>query len=245
MTAPGDPYILGATVREDGEGVNFSVFSTVAEEVTVCLFDESGTEERVRLDDYDAGVWNGFIPGLHAGQAYGYRAEGPWDPEAGLRCNPRKLLLDPYARAFRGEVRYGPEVLGHDVANPDKPSLLDSAGFVPHSLVVGSGYNWAGDALPHHPYADTVLYEVHVKGFTARHPDIPPTLRGTYAGMAHEAATTYLKDLGVTAVEFLPIHQFVTEEFLTERGLSNYWGYNSIGFFAPHARYSATCPSSS
>ena len=243
MTAPGDPYVLGATVREDGEGVNFSVSSTIAEAVSVCLFDESGTEERVRLDDYDAGVWNGFIPGLRPGQAYGYRVEGPWDPEAGLRCNPRKLLLDPYARAFRGEVRYGPEVLGHDVDNPDKPSRLDSAGFVPLSLVVGSGYDWSDDVHPHHPYADMVLYEVHVKGFTARHPDIPPTLRGTYAGMAHEAATTYLKDLGVTSVEFLPIHQFVPEEFLTERGLSNYWGYNSIGFFAPHARYSAAARS--
>jgi isoamylase len=243
LTAPGDPYVLGSTVREDGAGVNFSVSSTVAEAVTVCLFDDTGAEERVRLDDYDAGVWNGFIPGLGPGQAYGYRVEGPWDPEAGLRCNPLKLLLDPYARAFRGEVRYGPEVLGHDVDNPDKPSRLDSAGFVPLSLVVGSGYDWADDALPHHPYADTVLYEVHVKGFTARHPDIPPTLRGTYAGMAHEAATTYLKDLGVTSVELLPIHQFVPVEFLTERGLSNYWGYNSIGFFAPHARYSAAARS--
>jgi isoamylase len=238
VTAPGDPYALGATVREDGAGVNFAVSSTVAEAVTVCLFDESGAEERVALDDYDAGVWNGFIPGVGLGQAYGYRADGPWDPDAGLRCNPRKLLLDPYARAFRGEVRYGQEVLGHDPEEPDKPSMLDSAGFVPLSLVVGDGYDWGDDTHPRHPYADTVLYEVHVKGFTARHPDIPPALRGTYAGMAHEAAVSYLKDLGVTAVELLPIHQFVPEEFLTERGLSNYWGYNSIGFFAPHARYS-------
>jgi glycogen operon protein len=239
VTAPGDPYVLGATVREDQAGVNFSVASSVAEAVTVCLFDDGGTERRVELDDYDAGVWHGFIPGVQPGQAYGYRVAGPWDPGQGQRCNPRKLLLDPYARAYHGEVRFGPEVLGHDVSDPGQPSQLDSAGHVPLSLVIDPSYDWAGDACPRTPYADTIIYEVHVKGFTARHPDIPPEIRGTYAGLAHEASTSYLAALGVTAVELLPVHQYVPEQFLIERGLTNYWGYNSIGFFAPHAGYSA------
>jgi isoamylase len=243
MTAPGDRFILGPQVRKDGAGVNFSVYSGVAESVTVCLFDGpdgTGAEHRVQLDNYDAGVWHGFIPGVQAGQAYGYRVDGPWDPGTGQRCNPRKLLLDPYARALCGDVRYGPEVLGHDVSDPGKPSQLDSAGFVPRSLVIDSrGYDWAGDEHPYTPHSQTLIYEVHVKGFTARHPGIPPELRGTYAGLGHEAATSYLADLGVTAVELLPVHQFVPEKFLLERGLTNYWGYNSIGFFAPHAGYSA------
>jgi isoamylase len=243
MTAPGDRFILGSQVRKDGAGVNFSVYSGTAESLTVCLFDGpdgTGAEHRVRLDNYDAGVWHGFIPGVQAGQAYGYRVDGPWDPGTGQRCNPSKLLLDPYARALCGEVRYGPELLGHDVTDPGKPSQLDSAGFVPRSLVIDErGYDWAGDEHPYTPHSQTLIYEVHVKGFTARHPGIPPELRGTYAGLGHEAATSYLADLGVTAVELLPIHQFVPEQFLLERGLTNYWGYNSIGFFAPHAGYSA------
>ncbi|HEX4834055.1 MAG TPA: glycogen debranching protein GlgX [Trebonia sp.] len=244
MTAPGDPFALGAHVRADGAGVNFSVSSHVADSVTLCLFDSAepgaGTEQRVELDDYDAGVWHGFIPGLSAGQAYGYRVAGPWDPAAGLRCNPGKLLLDPYARAFHGDVRFGPEVAGHDLADPAKPSALDSAAFVPRSLVTdGRDYDWAGDEPPRHSYADTIIYEAHAKGLTARHPDVPPELRGTYAGLAHEAVTGYLRDLGVTAVELLPVHHFVPEQFLLDRGLTNYWGYNSVGFFAPHAGYSA------
>jgi isoamylase len=235
---PGNRTYLGATVRDGG--VNFAVASTVAESVAVCLFDSEGHETRYDLDDYDAGVWHGFVPGIGPGQAYGYRVTGPFEPENGLRCNPSKLLLDPYARAIVGGVTYGPELLGHDPGDPAKPGQADSAPFVPRSLVVDAeGYDWEGDTQLHRRSADSVIYEVHVKGFTARHPDIPAEIRGTYAGLAHEAATGYLRDLGVTAVELLPVHEYVPEGFLTERGLTNYWGYNTIGFFAPHQGYSA------
>jgi len=235
---PGDGAHLGAIPRDGG--VNFAVASTVAEQVMVCLFDDSGGETRYELDEYDAGVWHGFIPGVQPGQAYGYRVKGPFDPARGLRCNPNKLLLDPYARAICGKVTYGDVLLGHDPANPERPSAIDSAPAVPRSLVIDqTGYDWEGDTQLHHPSVDSLLYEVHVKGFTMRHPDIPPELRGMYAGLAHAAATGYLRDLGITAVELLPVHESVSEPFLVARGLSNYWGYNTIGFFAPHQGYSA------
>jgi isoamylase len=235
---PGNRTHLGATVTNGG--VNFAVSSTVADEVTLCLFDDQGNETRFEFDDYDAGVWHGFVPGVQPGQAYGYRVKGPFDPRNGLRCNPSKLLLDPYARAIRGSVAFGQALLGHDQDDPSSPSQVDSAPYVPRSLVIDQvGYDWEGDAQLHRPSADSVLYEVHVKGFTARHPDIPPEIRGTYAGLAHEAATAYLRDLGVTAVELLPVHEYVPEAFLVDRGLTNYWGYNTIGFFAPHQGYSA------
>jgi glycogen operon protein len=205
----------------------------------LCLFDDAGDETRVALPEYDAGVWHGFVEGVGAGQAYGYRATGPWDPSRGVRCNPAKLLLDPYARATAGVVRSGPEVLDHDAADPDRASQLDSAGHVPRSLVVDPAAGRPGDPRPRHRYADTILYEVHVKGFTMRHPGVPAALRGTYAGLAHDAALAHLVDLGVTAVELLPVHQHVPEAFLVERGLTNYWGYNTIGFFAPHDGWSA------
>jgi len=231
---------LGATPLDGG--VNFSVGSTVAEGVTVCLFDSEGNETRVELEHYDAGVWHGFVPGIGVGQAYGYRVQGPFDPAAGPRCNPSKLLLDPYARAIHGTVTYDEALLGHDPANPAQPSSTDSAPFMPRSLVTAdpADYDWEGDSQLLLPYADTVLYETHLAGFTMRHPDIPPELRGSYAGLAHDAATGYLRDLGVTAVELLPIHQYVPEGTLLDHGLTNYWGYNSIGFFAPHHAYSAT-----
>jgi isoamylase len=240
---PGESARLGAT-PQDG-GVNFAVASTVAEEITVCLFDPAtGEETQAKLDRYDAGVWHGFVPGVGPGQAYGYRVNGPFDPARGLRCNPRKLLIDPYARALSGTVTYGDALLGHDPADPGKPSSLDSAPNVPRSLVISDqAYDWEGDTQPRHPYADTVVYEVHAKGFTARHPDVPEELRGTYAGLAHEAATGYLRDLGVTAVELLPVHEYVPEGMLLDRGLTNYWGYNSIGYFAPHQAYSAAARS--
>ena len=235
---PGNRLYLGATVRDGG--VNFAVASTVAESVDVCLFDGEGRETRFGLPQYDAGVWHGFVPGVQPGQAYGYRVHGPFEPARGLRCNPRKLLLDPYARAITGSVTYHQALLGHDPDDPAEPSQADSAPFVPRSLVTdASGYDWEGDTRLRRRSADSVLYEVHVKGFTMRHPDVPPELRGTYAGLAHEAATNYLRDLGVTAVELLPVHESVTEPFVAARGLTNYWGYNTIGFFAPHQGYSA------
>jgi glycogen operon protein len=234
---PGSQFPLGATPRDGG--TNFAVASGVADAMTLCLFDGAGKETQIPLREYDAGVWHGFVPGVGPGQAYGYRAADPYDPARGLRCNPAKLLLDPYARAVSGEVAFGPEVLGYAADDPDAPSGLDSAGHMPRSLVVDGEFGWAGDARPRHDYADTVIYELHVKGFTMRHPGVPARLRGTYAGLAHPSAIGYLTDLGVTAVELLPVHQNVPESFLTERGLTNYWGYNTIGYFAPHHGYSA------
>jgi glycogen operon protein len=234
---PGSPFPLGAAVRDGG--TNFAVASGVADGIELCLFDSSGIEMRVPLPECDAGVWHGFVPGVGPGQAYGYRTTGPYDPGRGVRCNPAKLLIDPYARATTGRVRYGPEVLGYAVDNPDAQSDLDSAGHVPLSLVVDPDFEWSDRPRPHRPYADTVVYEVHVKGFTMTHSDVPPDLRGTYAGFAHEAALSHLVKLGVTAVELLPVHQNVPEPFLLDRGLTNYWGYNTIGFFAPHDGYSA------
>jgi glycogen operon protein len=239
MTAlPGSQFPLGATPGEGG--TNFAVASGVAEGMLLCLFDEDGAESQIPLRDYDAGVWHGFVPGIGTGQAYGYRATGPYDPARGMRCNPAKLLLDPYARAFSGSVTFGPEVLGYAEGDPDAPSAADSAASMPRSLVVADNpLRWREGPRPHHRFSDTIIYELHVKGFTMRHPGIPPELRGTYAGLGHEAALAHLTDLGVTAVELLPVHESVPEAFLLRRGLTNYWGYNTIGYFAPHQAYSA------
>jgi len=233
---PGAPFPLGANPGPDG--TNFAVASA-ADGVMVCLFDADGTETQVLLPERDGEIWHGFLPGVGPGQAYGYRATGPYDPHRGIRCNPAKLLLDPYARAIDGQVRFGPEVLGYAVDNPQTASTLDSAGHVPRSLVMDTSYDWQDGPRPRISNADTIIYEVHVKSFTAAHPAVPDELRGTYAGLAHEAALAHLVDLGVTAVELLPVHHFVSESFLIGRGLSNHWGYNTIGFFAPHAGYSA------
>src|SRR6266567_3332296 len=234
---PGRPSSLGATPGDGG--TNFAVASSVAEAAEVCLFDDAGTETRFRLPDYDGGAWHGFLPGVGPGQAYGFRVHGPYDAARGLRCNPAKLLLDPYARAVRGDVSFGPEVFDYSWDDHDAPSSLDSAGHVPLSLVTDAAFDWGSDAPLRRDFADTVIYEVHVKGFTMRHPSVPPELRGTYAGLAHEAVLSYLTGLGVTAVELLPVHQYVPDEFLLGRGLTNYWGYNTIGYFAPYAAYSA------
>jgi len=238
---PGTPFPLGATPggHLGMAGTNFALASTVADSVTLCLFDAAGAETQIPLADNDADVWHAFVPGIGPGQAYGYRVGGPWNPAQGLRCNPAKLLLDPYAKAVSGTVSFGPQVLGQDAADPGKPSTLDSAANMPRSLVVDPAFGWQDDKRPWYRYADTIVYEVHVKGFTMRHPDIPPPLRGTYAGLGHAAAIAYLLDLGVTTVELLPVHQNVPESFLVARGLTNYWGYNTIGFFAPHDGYSA------
>ena len=234
---PGRAAPLGATPGQGG--TNFAVASSVAEGAEVCLFDDSGTETRFQLPEYDDGVWHGLVPDTGPGQAYGFRVHGPYNAAQGLRCNPAKLLLDPYAKALRGEVRFGPEVLDYDAGDHDAPSTLDSAGHVPLSLVTDGTFDWGDDAPLRRDYADTVFYELHVKGFTMRHPDVPEELRGTYAGLAHASVLKYLTGLGVTAVELLPVHQYVPDQFLLDRGLTNYWGYNTIGYFAPHAAYSA------
>ncbi|WP_426595540.1 glycogen debranching protein GlgX [Cellulomonas sp. McL0617] len=236
-STPGSAFPLGATLLPGG--TNFAVASDIATGMVLCLFDADGAEHQVPLLDNDAGVWHAFVPGVEAGTAYGFRATGPWDPSRGLRCNPAKLLLDPYARAISGDVGFGPEVLGYTVGDPDVPSLLDSAGHVPRSIVVDRSFDWEGDVHPGTNYADTVFYEAHPKGLTALHPDVPAELRGTYAALGHPAVIAHLVDLGVTAVELLPVHHSVPEEFLARSGRTNYWGYNTIGYLAPHEAYSA------
>jgi isoamylase len=224
---PGRPFPVGATW--DGEGTHFAIWSPTATRADVCLFDAGGREHRVQLVERSFHIWHGYIPGINPGQRYGYRLDGPYSPAAGMLHNPAKLLIDPYAKAIDGDFVDNPACYADN--------SLDSAPFVPRSVVVLDGFPWGGDRRPRTPWEDTVIYEMHVKGFTAQHPDIPAELRGTYAGLAHPAAVSYLKNLGVTAVELLPIHHFITEPALQERGMQNYWGYNSIGFFAPHASY--------
>jgi isoamylase len=240
---PGGPFPLGATW--DGAGTNFSLFSEHAERVELCLFDERDGERRVELTERTAFNWHGYLPGIGPGQRYGYRVHGAYDPERGRRFNPAKLLIDPYAKAIDGSVRwdranafpYVPD--GTDSADLE-PDDEDSADAIPRSVVVHPGFDWEGDRRPRTPWSDTIIYETHVRGFTMRHPDVREDLRGTYAGLASDAAIGYLLDLGVTAVELMPVHHIVDESFLVERGLTNYWGYSSIGYFAPHAGYAAT-----
>jgi isoamylase len=236
-TWPGRPYPFGAAY--DGAGTNFSLFSEAAEGVELCLFDDDGGEQRVGLEEVDAFCWHAYLPAVAPGQRYGYRVHGPWAPEHGQRCNPAKLLLDPYAKAIDGQVDWDqacfPYTFGEETSRNDD----DSAAHVPKSVVHNPFFDWGNSEHPDVPLNESVIYEVHVKGFTARHPEIPPAQRGTYAGMAHPAALEYLTRLGVTAVELLPVHQFVHDAHLVQRGLRNYWGYNSIGFLAPHNEYAA------
>ena len=235
---PGKPYPLGATY--DGVGANFSIFSEVAERVELCIFDEDGKETKIDLPEATGFCWHGYFRNMEQGTRYGYRVHGPWDPERGNRCNPSKLLLDPYAKAIEGEVQWNEAVFPYHFQEPEGgPNTEDSAPYVPKSVVVNPFFDWANDHSPAIPLHESIIYEVHVKGFTARFPDIPPEIRGTYAGLAHPDAVEYLTKLGVTAVELLPVHQFIHDSYLVERGLSNYWGYNSIGYFAPHNRYSS------
>ncbi len=238
QTWPGTAYPLGAT--HDGAGTNFSVFSEVAERVELCLFDDDGHEERVELTEVDAFCWHEYLPGVSSGQLYGLRVHGPWDPAQGLRCNPNKLLIDPYAKAISGRVDWDQACFPYDFGDPDSRNDLDSAPHVPKSVVHSSYFDWGHDRPPMIPLHDSIIYEVHVKGLTATHPDVPEAERGTYAGMTHPAVIDHLLSLGVTAVELLPVHQFLHDAHLVDRGLSNYWGYNSIGFFAPHDGYSAS-----
>ena len=235
---PGYHRQLGATWTE--ESTNFAVRSPEATAVWVCLFDDEGTETRYQLTEHTLGVWHGAIPGVPVGQLYGFRADGPWDPDRGCRFNPRKLLLDPYARAIAGEVEHGPATLPYDVDDPEERSELDSAPVMPRSVVVADDFDWEGDTRPRRRWRDTVIYELHVKGYTQLHNEVPEHQRGTYAGLGSETVTRYLQDLGVSAVELLPVHQFISEPGVVERGATNYWGYNSIGFFAPHAAYSSS-----
>jgi isoamylase len=223
---------MRAGAHSEGDGVRFAVFSSVADGVDVCVFDERGRETRHPLEHGDGDVWHGHVPGAGHGTRYGFRVHGPWDPSAGLRCNAAKLLLDPYTRAVRGGVEW------HQAVNGDDPA--DSAPYVPRSVVSAEPFEWGDDRPPRTALADSVIYEAHVKGLTYLHPDVPEPLRGTYAGLAHPAVIEHLQRLGVTAVELLPVHQFVHDGALVARGLRNYWGYQPIGYFAPHNEYAAS-----
>ncbi|MBB4683077.1 glycogen debranching protein GlgX [Amycolatopsis jiangsuensis] len=234
---PGTPYPLGATY--DGVGTNFALFSEVAEHVDLCLYDEDGTETRSRLEEVDGFVHHGYLLGIGHGQRYGFRVHGPYEPERGLRCNPNKLLIDPYAKALSRGVDWSEALFGYHFDDPEQRNDEDSAGHVPYSLVVSPFFDWGDDRAPRTPYHETVIYETHVRGMTMTHPFVPERLRGTYAGLAHPAVVEHLQKLGVTAVELMPVHQFVTDHALDQRGLRNYWGYNTIGYFAPHDRYAA------
>ncbi|GLY89210.1 glycogen operon protein GlgX homolog [Actinoallomurus iriomotensis] len=235
---PGDPYPLGSTY--DGAGTNFSLFSEAADRVELCLFDDAGKETRIPLTELDGFVWHGYVPWVGPGQRYGFRVHGPYDPAQGLRCNPAKLLLDPYARAIQGEVEWNEALFAYRFADPGARNDDDSAPYVPKSVVVNPFFDWGDDRAPRTPYHETVIYEAHVKGLTRRHPDIPEAERGTYAGLANPVMIDYLRELGVTAIELMPVHQFVHDDVLLQRGLSNYWGYNTLGFFAPHNGYAAS-----
>ena len=238
QTWPGSTYPLGATF--DGNGTNFALFSEGAERVELCLFSEDGEETRVEIIEVDAFVWHAYLPQIGPGQRYGYRVHGPHDPANGLRFNPNKLLLDPYAKAVSGEVEWGQPVFGYQFGDPDTRNDEDSAAHQMMGVVVNPFFDWAGDRQPKTPYASSFIYEGHVKGLTQLHPDIPEEIRGTYSGIGHPAMIDHLQRLGVTAIELMPVHQFVNDSTLQEKGLSNYWGYNTIAFFAPQNTYAST-----
>ncbi len=242
---PGSRYPLGATY--DGAGTNFAVFSEVAERVELCLIADDGNETRVTLEEVDGYVWHAYLPMTAPGQRYGFRVHGPFDPATGQRCDPSKLLLDPYGRAFHGDFDFGQELFSYDMdaaaADPGDagtPPMLDSLGHTMTSVVINPFFDWASDRAPDTPYHETVIYEAHVKGMTQTHPGIPEELRGTYAGLAHPAIIDHLRSLNVTAIELMPVHQFMHDHRLLQMGLRNYWGYNTFGFFAPHAGYAAS-----
>lgn len=241
---PGNPYPLGATW--DGKGVNFALYADNATGVDLCLFNsnEQDVESvKVRLTERTHHVWHVYLPQVNPGQLYGYRVYGPYEPQEGHRFNPHKLLIDPYAKAIAGTIEWHDAMFGYEMGHPDADmsySEIDSAPFVPKSVVVDHSFDWEGDKAPNIPYHKTIIYETHVKGFTKMHPDIPEEIRGTYAGLAHPVTINYLKQLGITAIELLPIHHFITDRHLKENELTNYWGYNSIGFFAPDVRYSSS-----
>lgn len=239
---PGKPFPLGATW--DGEGVNFAIFSENASAVELCLFrnvKDEAAGECITMPERTSSIWHVYLPGLKPGQLYGYRVHGPYEPGNGHRFNPSKLLIDPYAKAIAGVFEWNNALFGYEIGHPDEDisyNDVDSAPFVPKSVVIDPAFDWEGDSPLDIPYHQTIIYETHVKGFTQLHPLVPENQRGSYAGLAHPAVIDYLKKLGITAIELMPVHQFVSDRHLHERGLSNYWGYNTIGFFAPDARYS-------
>lgn len=240
---PGREHPLGA--HSDADGTNFALFSDGAHAVELCLFDEHGAETRLALKEVDGYVWHGYVPGVGPGQHYGFRVDGPWDPAKGLRFNSAKLLLDPYARAVEGAVEWGQPVFAYQLGEALVRNDEDSAGHTLRSVVVDDSFDWHDedgnpDVRPDIPYHESIIYEAHVKGLTALHPDVPDEQRGSYAAMAHPSVVAHLKKLGVTAVELMPVHQFVQDERLLDQGLRNYWGYNTIAFFAPHNEYAAT-----
>jgi len=240
---PGRSYPLGATW--DGQGVNFALFSENATGVDLCLFDNELQDQethRITIEERTDQVWHVYLPEIRPGQLYGYRVHGPYDPRAGHRFNPAKLLIDPYAKSLTGVVRWADSMFGYRLGDPEGDLSFDdrnNAANVPKGVVVDQAFSWGGDQRLNIPWEQTVIYEVHVKGMTMRHPDVPESLRGTYAGLASPAIIEYLQALGITAVELLPVQHFVNDQYLQEKGLTNYWGYNSIGYFAPDIRYSA------
>jgi glycogen operon protein len=235
---PGRPYPLGATY--DGAGTNFAVFSEVADRVDLSLVGDDGAEQLVQLTEVDGFVWHAYLPGVQPGQRYGFRVHGPYNPAEGHRCNPSKLLLDPYAKAIDGQIDGDESLFSYRFAEPDELNTMDNREHTMLSVVTNPFFDWGNDRPPGHAYHETVIYEAHVKGLTKTHPGLPENIRGTYAGIGHPAIVEHLKELGVSAIELMPVHQFAQDGHLQELGLSNYWGYNTIGFFAPHNAYSST-----
>ncbi|CAG5067596.1 Glycogen operon protein GlgX [Dyadobacter sp. CECT 9623] len=240
---PGSSYPLGATW--DGEGVNFAVFSENATKVELCLFEGPEAEAenvKIEIEEVTHHIWHVYVPGLEPGQLYGYRMHGPYEPENGHRFNPNKLLIDPYAKALSSTIKWDDSLFSYEIGNEQQDlsfSETDSAAFIPKSVVTDPNFDWEDDELPRIPYHDTILYEAHVKGFSRLNPHIPEELQGTFAGIAHPASIQYLKELGITALELLPIHHYAADRHLQEKGLTNYWGYNTLAFFAPDVRYSS------
>lgn len=238
---PGSMYPLGSTF--DGAGVNFALYSSAATRVELCLFDDNNRETRIEITECNTFVWHVYIVGIQPGQRYGYRVYGTYDPDSGLRCDPSKLLLDPYAKAIEGMIDSDASLFSYDITKPDDPDARnteDSAAHTMKSVVINPFFDWGNDRHPQIAYHDSVIYEAHVRGMTNLNEEVPPEIRGTYAGLAHPSVVKYLKDLGITALELMPVHQFINDSFLQAKGLSNYWGYNTIGFFAPHNAYSSS-----
>ncbi|MEJ6656532.1 MAG: alpha-amylase family glycosyl hydrolase, partial [Pseudomonas sp.] len=241
--AEGKPFPLGATW--DGLGVNFALFSAHATRVELCLFDSQGKQEleRIELPEYTNEIWHGYLPDAHPGMVYGYRVHGPYEPDAGHRFNPNKLLIDPYARQLVGEITWSDRLFGYTLGSPDADLSFDdrdSAAHIPKAKVIDPAFTWGRHARRHTPWDETIIYETHVRGLSMTHPAVPQAVRGTFAGLKHPELLRHIRSLGVTSIELLPVHAFANDQHLLDKQLSNYWGYNSIAFFAPHPTYLAT-----